>query len=159
MIVLRKDVAVVNGQPKLYHDYRYFFYITNDRQSSAEEIVFSANDRCDQENDIDQLKNGLPALHSPVDTLDSNWAYMVMTSLAWNLKAWLALSIPESPRWRERHRREKRMLLRMEFKRFVNAFIRIPCQVLTTSRRVVYRLLGWNPYLPQFTRLVTVLRQ
>ncbi len=159
VIVLRKDVTVVNGQPKLYRDYRYFFYITNDRQSPAEEVVFSANDRCDQENDIDQLKNGLPALHSPVDTLDSNWAYMVMTSLAWNLKAWLALSIPESPRWRERHRREKRALLRMEFKRFVNAFIRIPCQVVTTSRRVVYRLLGWNPYLPQFTRLVTVLRQ
>ena len=121
--------------------------------------MFGSNERCNQENLIDQLKHGVHALRASLNTLDSNWAYMVMTSLAWNLKAWLALSIPESPRWRERHRREKRALLRMEFKRFVNAFIRIPCQVLTTSRRVVYRLLGWNPYLPQFTRLVTVLRQ
>lgn len=159
LIVLRKDVTVVNGQPKLYEDYRYFFYLTNDRESTAEEIVYSANDRCDHENDIDQLKNGLPALHSPVDTLESNWAYMVMTALAWNLKAWIALTIPESPRWRDRHRQEKRQVLRMEFKRFVNAFIRIPCQVLTTSRRVVYRLLGWNPYLTIFSRFVSVLRE
>jgi hypothetical protein len=159
LIVLRKDVTVVNGQPKLYEDYRYFFYLTNDRESTAEEIVYSANDRCDHENDVDQLKNGLPALHSPVDTLESNWAYMVMTALAWNLKAWIALTIPESPRWRDRHRQEKRQVLRMEFKRFVNAFIRIPCQVLTTSRRVVYRLLGWNPYLTIFSRFVSVLRE
>jgi hypothetical protein len=85
--------------------------------------------------------------------------YMVMTSLAWNLKAWIALTIPESPRWRERHRQEKRQVLRMEFKRFVNGFIRIPCQVLKTSRRVVYRLLGWNPYLSIFSRFVSVLRE
>lgn len=159
LIVLRKDLTVINGQPKLYQDYRYFFYLTNDRESTAEEIVYSANDRCDHENDIDQLKNGLPALHSPIDTLESNWAYMVMTSLAWNLKAWIALTIPESPRWRERHRQEKRQVLRMEFKRFVNGFIRIPCQVLKTSRRVVYRLLGWNPYLSIFSRFVSVLRE
>lgn len=159
LVVLRKDLTVVNGQPKLYEDYRYFFYITNDRESTTEEIVFSANDRCDHENDLDQLKNGLPALHSPVDTLESNWAYMVMTALAWNLKAWIALSIPESPRWRERHRQEKHQVLRMEFKRFLNAFIRIPCQVLRTARRTVYRLLAWNPYLPVFSRFVSVLRE
>jgi hypothetical protein len=159
LVVLRKDLTVVNGQPKLYQDYRYFFYLTNDRVATAEEIVFSANDRCDHENDVEQLKNGLPALHSPVDTLESNWAYMVMTALAWNLKAWMALSIPESPRWRGRHRQQKREVLRMEFKRFVNAFIRIPCQVLTTSRRTVYRLLAWNPYLPVFSRFVSVLRE
>ena len=48
------------------------------------------------------------ALQAPVDTLVSNWAYMVMTSLAWNLKAWFALWPTEtSGRWRERHRRER----------------------------------------------------
>ena len=29
---------------------RYFFYITNDRTTPADQIVFQANDRCDQEN-------------------------------------------------------------------------------------------------------------
>ena len=47
----------------------------------------------------------------------------------------------------------------MEFKRFVSAFIRIPCQVLKTSRRTVYRLLAWNPYLTVFSRFVSVLRE
>ena len=41
---------------RLFEEYRYFFYITNDRTMTAEEVVFSANDRCDQENLIAQLK-------------------------------------------------------------------------------------------------------
>ena len=59
------------------------------------EIVFAANDRCNQENLHAQLKHGVCALQAPVDNLVSNWAYMVMTALAWNLKAWLALRLPE----------------------------------------------------------------
>jgi len=46
----------------------------------------------------------------------SNWAYMVMASLAWNLKAWWALCLPEDGRWREKHQAEKRRVLRMEFR-------------------------------------------
>jgi hypothetical protein len=41
---------------RLFEEYRYFFYITNDRVTPADQIVFSANDRCDQENLIAQLK-------------------------------------------------------------------------------------------------------
>ena len=47
-------------------------------------------------------------LHAPVDHLVSNWAYMVMTSLAWSLKAWIGLSIPVDGRWREKHEQERR---------------------------------------------------
>jgi hypothetical protein len=50
MIVLRKRIGVAQGQLRLFEEYRYFFYITNDRTMTAEEVVFSANDRCDQEN-------------------------------------------------------------------------------------------------------------
>ena len=78
MIVLRKRVEVDKGQMRLFEEYRYFFYITNDRTMTAEEVVFSANDRCDQENLIAQLKSGVQALTAPVDDLVSNWAYMVM---------------------------------------------------------------------------------
>ena len=35
------------------------------------------------------------ALSAPLNTLESNWAYMVMTALAWNLKAWSALCLPD----------------------------------------------------------------
>src|ERR1044072_7594479 len=99
-----------------------------------------------QENLIAQLKGGVKALAMPVGDLVSNWAYMVMASLAWSLKAWAALLLPEGGRWAERHRVEKRSLLRMEFATFCVALIQVPCQVGRTSRRIVYRLLAWNPW-------------
>ena len=102
LIVVRKNLTVEKGEIRLFDDYRYFFYLTNDRTSTAAEIVFAANDRCNQENLHAQLKHGVCALQAPVDNLVSNWAYMVMTALAWNLKAWLALQLPEQPCNRQR---------------------------------------------------------
>jgi hypothetical protein len=159
LIVLRKDLAVERGQSRLFDDYRYFFYLTNDRASPAAEIVFSANDRCDQENLCAQLKGGVRSLTAPVDGLVSNWAYMVMTSLAWNLKAWWALWLPGGKgRWAEKHRQAKHTVLRMEFKTFRNYFIKLPCQIVRTGRKLVYRLLAWNSWQPVFFRLVNQLR-
>ena len=159
MIVVRKNLSEEKGERVLFDDYRYFFYLTNDRVRTAAEVVFSANDRCNQENLHAQLKHGVCALQAPVDSLVSNWAYMVMTALAWNLKAWLGLQLPEQPgRWAERHGEEKRTILTMEFKTFVNALVRMPCQIIRTSRRLVYRLLSWNPWQPVFFRLLDVLR-
>ena len=115
-------------------------------------MVFLANDRCNQENLIDQLKHGVRATEMPVDTLLSNGAYMVMAALAWTLKAWFALLLPETGRWATRAAVEKTAVLRMEFKTFLNAFMRIPVQVVRTSRRLVFRLLTWNPWQAVFLR-------
>jgi hypothetical protein len=145
---------VEEGQDRLFEEYRYFFYITNDRASTAEEIVFQANDRCDQENLIEQLKNGVRAMRNPLDNLHSNWAYMVMASLAWTLKAWCGLLLPVAPGpWESRHKEQKRTILRMEFKGFLNAMVRLPCQIVRTGRRIVYRLLSWNPWVGNLLRL------
>jgi hypothetical protein len=73
-IVLRKELVVEKGQLWLFQPDRYSFSITNDRTSSASEIVFLANDRCDQEDLIAQLKGGVKALAMPVDDLVSHWA-------------------------------------------------------------------------------------
>ena len=154
VIVLRKKLVVEKGQQWLFEPDRLFFYITNDRTRSASEIVFQANDRCDQENLIAQLKGGVKAMTNPVDTLVSNGAYLVMASLAWSLKAWAALLLPEHPRWRDRHRWEKRSLLRMEFATFCVALIQMPCQVVRSGRRLLYRVLSWNPWQGVFFRLV-----
>jgi hypothetical protein len=154
VVVLRKKLIVEKGQLWLFEPDRYFFYITNDHTTPASEIVLLANDRCDQENLIAQLKGGVKALAMPVDNLISNWAYMVMASLAWSLKAWSALVLPERGRWAEKHGAEKRSLLRMEFSTFCAALIQVPCQVVRTSRRVVFRLLSWNPWQGVFLRLV-----
>jgi hypothetical protein len=159
MVVVRKNISREKGERRLFDEVRYFFHITNDWVSEAPEVVFAANDRCDQENLLSQLHSGVRALKAPSDTLESNWAYLVMTALAWNLKAWWALALPEpAGRWREERREEKRWVLRLEFKAFVNAFVRLPCQVLRTSGKLVYRLLGWNPHLPIFFRLTAALR-
>lgn len=154
LVVLRKKLGIDEGQMRLFEEYRYFFYITNDRTRSAEEIVFLANDRCDQENLIAQLKSGVHALQTPVDDLVSNWAYMVMASLAWSLKAWSALLLPVSPRHAQKHGAEKRTLLRMEFKTFCAAMIQMPCQIVRKAGRLIYRLLSWNPWQGVFLRLV-----
>ena len=154
MVVLRKRVGVDRGQLRLFEEYRYFFYITNDREMTAEEVVFSANDRCDQENLIAQLKGGVGALKAPVDDLVSNWAYMVMASLGWSLKAWSALLVPVSPRHRAQHESERRTLLRMEFATYREAFVRMPCQLVRSGRRLIYRFLSWNPWQGVFLRLV-----
>jgi hypothetical protein len=158
MVVVRKNLSVERGELALVDDVRYFFYITNDGKTPAAEIVFLARDRCDQENLIAQLKNGVHAMAMPVNDLVSNWAYMVMASLAWTLKAWFALSLPETGRWSEERRREKRSVLRMEFRTFVNAFMRLPCQLVRTGRRIIFRLLSWNPWMAVFVRAVEALR-
>ena len=159
MVVVRKNISVEKGEQVLFPDLRYFFYLTNDWGPEASEIVFTANGRCDQENLLAQLHSGVRALTAPVDNLESNWAYMVMTALAWNLKSWWALTLPEEPgRWQAKYRADKLWVLGIEFKTFVNAFVRQACQLVRTGRKLVYRLLAWNPYQPIFFRLVSVLR-
>jgi len=157
IVVLRKNLSVEQGEQRLFDEIRYFFYITNDRASSAAEIVHQANERCNQENLIEQLKNGVQAMRMPVDTLVSNWAYMVMASLAWTLKAWFALLLPTEGRWADKYVAEKQSVLTLEFKRFRQAFIELPCQIVKTGRRIVYRLLSWNRWLPVFFRGVQAL--
>lgn len=157
LIVVRKNISKEKGEILLADEIRYLFYITNDWVSDAHEIVFAANDRCHQENLLQQLKNGIHALTAPVDNLESNWAYMVMTSLAWSLKAWAALRLPETGRWADTYRADKLWLLGLEFKAFVNALVAIPCQIVRQARRLVCRVLNYHPYLPIFFRLSAVL--
>src|SRR5262249_53997744 len=120
LIIVRQTIGVEQGQARLFDEIRYRFYLTNDRGPTPRESVLRADDRCDQENLIAQLQGGVHALRAAVDNLVSNWAYMVMTGLAWNLKAWFALSVPEHPRHKAAHGEQKRRLLRMEFKGFIN---------------------------------------
>jgi Transposase DDE domain group 1 len=155
MIALRKKISVEKGQEKLFEEYRYFFYITNDATSTAEEIVFSANDRCDQENLIAQLKDtGTGSMRNPLDNLFSNWAYMVISSLAWTLKAWCGLLLPATPgRHHQTHKQQGRSIVKMEFATFVNSLMRLPCQIIKSGRRIIYRLMSWNPWVSPLLRL------
>ena len=151
MVVLRKNLTVEKGEARLFDDVRYFFYITNDRKMTPQEIVLFANDRCNQENVIGQLKSGVNVLRMPSDGLVSNWAYMVIAALAWNLKAWygMATVVPAV----------RRDILRMEFKRFLARFIQIPCQIVTTGRRLVFRILSYSRHLETFLETFDHIRE
>jgi hypothetical protein len=141
VVILRKNLSVQRGEKVLFDEVRYFFYITN-RTDRAAKIVGLANGRCDQENVIEQMKNGVNAMRMPVNDLLSNWAYMVMAALAWNLKAWYGLLVPNRERGLE--------LVKMEFRRFLHAVVLLPCQIVRTARRVIYRILGYNSWLKDF---------
>ena len=141
VVILLKNISVQKGERALFDKIRYFFYITN-RKDRVEKIVGLANGRCNQENVIEQLKNGVNAMRMPVDDLVSNWAYMVMAALAWNLKAWYGLLVPRRERGVE--------LVKMEFRRFLNSIMLLPCQVVRTARRVIYRILRYNSWLVDF---------
>lgn len=147
MVVLRKQIEVRKGEQRLFDKHRYFFYITNESQTecSTAQVVFHANDRCNQENTISQLHNS-GVLAAPLDNLVSNWAYMVIASLAWSLKCWSALLIRpqgnEQTKAKQTVVREK--ILRMEFQTYLQTVIQIPAQIIRTSRRLIYRLLSYR---------------
>ncbi len=139
VVVLRKNISKMRGEQVLIDDIRYFFYITTRTDLSAAEVVSCANERCDQENVIEQLKSGVNALRLPVYDLLSNWAYMVMAALAWNIKAWFALMM-------HRHS-DRRQYVRMEFRTFLNRIILIPCRVVRRARCTTLRIIGYQPAL------------
>jgi DDE family transposase len=142
LVVVRKNISVQKGEAVLLEDIKYFFYITNHTTYRAEEIVALANGRCDQENVIEQLKNGVNAMRMPVDDLLSNWAYMVISALAWNLKSWYGLLMPNRQRGLE--------LVQMEFRRFLQAIVLLPAQIVRSARRIIYRIMGYNSWLKDF---------
>jgi len=143
LVVLRKTILVEKGQKRLLPQRRYHFYVTNIPAAplGTAAVVRENNRRCNQENVIEQLKNGVEALRMPSDTLVANWAYLVIAAQAWNLKAWMGMVLPA--------RLQARQLMKMEYLRFLREIIEMPC-LLHTGRRRVYRLLdvnGWSRLL------------
>jgi hypothetical protein len=134
MVVVRKKLSVSKGENVLFDDVRFFFYITDisSAAKSKEKIVFEANQRCNQENIFAQFKSGMNAMHMPTSDLLSNWAYLVIATLAWSLKAWCGQLIPD--------RKKSRQAIRMEYKKFLHSFVMLPCQLLKSGRRIVYRI-------------------
>jgi len=142
LVILRKRIRVTEGQLQLEDEIRYFFYITNlpPKDFGTAAVVRENNRRCNQENLIEQLKNEVHATRMPVAEFDANWAYLVIASLAWNLKAWAGLLLP--------HKLGARAILRMEFRRFLNELILLPAQILRSGRRLIFRLLAINHWVP-----------
>lgn len=153
VVVLRKFIEEERGQLSIGTNFRYFFYITNDRTLTQAQVVAESNDRCNQENINAQLK-GSRALRAPLNSLHSNWAYMVIASLAWTLKVWFALLLPIEPRQLDQHQADQQRVLRMEFRSFVQRFMLIPAQIASHARALTVRLLSWRSDLPILFRFL-----
>ncbi|HET8658544.1 MAG TPA: transposase [Micromonosporaceae bacterium] len=144
VVVLRKNISRAKGEDVLIDEVRYFFYFTtySAHTHTPAQIIELANERCDQENIHGQLKSGLGALRAPVDDLHSNWAYMLIAALAWNIKSWHAIMM---------HRKHDRHgFIRMEFKRFLDTVIRVPAMVIIWARAIVVRLVAYTVNLDRF---------
>jgi hypothetical protein len=153
VVALRKTISVKQGQALLIPEIRFHFYITNVPKSelTARQVIRQSNERCNQENLIEQTKNGVHAMRMPCDTLLANDAYMLIACLAWNLKAWIAQLWPD---------RERGLDLRcMEFRRFVASIIAIPCQVVRTGRHIVHRFLAYSSWLEDIFRAHALFRR
>ena len=139
VVTVRKNISRARGEQVLVEEIRYFFYITTRTDLTADQVVACANDRCDQENIIAQLKSGVNALRVPLYDLTSNWAYMVIAALAWNIKSWFAMMM---------HRKaDRRDYITMEFRRFLTGIIEIPAMIIQRARAITVRLIGYQPSL------------
>jgi len=86
----------------------------------------------------------------PSDDLVSNWAYMVIAALAWSLKAWVGLWMP--------NKMLGKRIVRMEFKRFLSTFMKIPCLIVKAGRRITYRVVGYNRCLKDYLRAFSMIK-
>jgi hypothetical protein len=137
VVVKRQQVETTQGQKTLFTDYVYRFVITNipRREMNASKLLCFAYGRCDQENIIEQLKNGLAALRMPTGELLANDAFLMTGQLAWCLKAWLSLlALPKET-------------LRWEWKWFRHAFVYIGAKITLHARRAVVYLSGSHRFV------------
>jgi hypothetical protein len=151
IVVLRKQLLWEQGGVEVGRETRYFFYITNRWTWTCAEVVRFANGRGNQENLVEQLKNGLGALRAPVNTLTANGAWMVLGALAWSVKVWLGLVQPGTAYGQR--------LLKWEFKAFLSEVMLLPCQVVRAGGRLLYRVLQWNLWVEMLCAVSERLRR
>jgi hypothetical protein len=140
LLIRAQRIEVSDTQGELFDQWRYRFAITNlpAREYSAEDAMDLTYDRCDQENVIEQLGNGVAGMRMPTGDLLANAAFLCCARLAHNLKSWLGqLVLPaETARW--------------EWRRFRQAFVYIAAEVVHHARQVIVRFSGIGRFGQEF---------
>lgn len=138
LIIRRQRIEEAN-QGQLFELWRYRYVITNVPKSySAEEAVGLTYQRCDQENIIEQLQNGVAAMRMPTGSFLANSAFLVIARLAHNLKSWLAqLALPQE-------------VMRWEWKRFRYAFVYVAARVIHRARQTIVRIANTQRFAEAF---------
>ena len=137
LVVKRQRVEVNEGQDALFAEFRYRFIITNipKRQMDAAAVLRFGYGRCDQENTIEQMKNGIAALHMPTGQLLANADFLMCGQLAWCLRSWLSLlALPKES-------------LRFEWDWFRHAFVYVAAKITESGRQAWVQLTGSNRFV------------
>ena len=148
LIIKRQLIEERNGQGQLFRRYEYRFVLSNipKTEMTADEVVRFAYGRCDQENAIEQAKNGLNGFRMPTGSLLANGAFLLCAQIAWCLRSWLSLMVLPSE------------TLRWEWKRFRHAFVYLAAKVVRIAREVVVRISASHRWAAQFVRATDKLR-
>ena len=145
--VVRRDPIEVGEQLRLDDGgYHYYVLVTNDHIRNADELERWHRAKANVENRIKEAKLGLGLDNLPCRGFHANWAYLLLTLLAYNLLCWLKLlALPE----RERSSYAKRLRFR---------FIAVAATVGRSGRRLVLRLAGAYPLLRAFVAALQRIR-
>jgi len=137
----------LSKQKNLFEETEEYFYhgdVTNIYDKSIEEITDLIDSRGHQENFIRDLKRGPGTVHIRTKHFFGNYAYFLISMLAWKLKYWLLDSIePE---------------LQIYWKRFRYVFIKVGAQIVIKSGKYVMIRFGKNfgrvdEFIKWFSRL------
>ena len=159
MVVVRKNISREKGEVRLFDEIRYFFYITNDWVSEAVGGGVRGQRPLQPGEPAGAVAQRGAGAAGAGGHAGEQLGVHGDDGLGLEPEGVVGAGPAGAPgRWQERHREEKAWVLGLEFKTFVNAFVRLPCQMLRTGGKLVYRLLGWNPHLPIFFRLTAALR-
>jgi len=149
LVIRRQLIEERNGQQALFLRYEYRFILSNipQREMTPAEVVRFAYGRCDQENALEQAKNGLNGFRMPTGTLMANGAFLLCAQIAWCLRAWMSLiALPkETSRW--------------EWKRFRHAFVYIAGKVVRAAGEVVVRISAAHRWAEGLIRATEKLRR
>jgi len=129
LVIRRQRIEVWKEQRRLFPETRYRYVSTNlpPRTWPAWKVVDMTYLRCDQENIIEQMKNGLAIWRMPVAEEHGNAAWLEIGRLAWNLGKWISqMALPEE-------------VVRWEWKRFRQAFVTVPARIIKTGRQIFIR--------------------
>ena len=125
----------------LFDVWRYRYVLTNlPKKYSCADVIRLTYKRCDQENIIEQLQNGVAAMRMPSGEFHANSAWLVCARLAHNLKSWLGMSVLP------------RETIRWEWKRFRKAFIYVAARVTRHARQVLLGISDSHRFADEFRR-------
>lgn len=147
-LVLKRQKIREDRQLDWLTHYEYRAVITNIPRSrmSTSAIVHFAYGRCDQENAIEQAKNGLGAMRMPTGELLANGAFLLAAEIAWCLRSWLSLlALPQDTR-------------RWEWGWFRRAFVHAPAVIIRQARSAVVRFHSSHRFTPDLVTAMAILR-